>query len=278
MSSSAKTNEGDWVTVQGYQQCEIHSITGQVRSTRTNRIYKLAGPCVRLRSIQGRKQVCVNVEHLFEKTFIAGEDRLFYKGVQELKSLYPKLSTQLEDVWTLAPSDRKSLMIYNHPELVDQWSEDNIISLGTVARFTHQMAIWKCNVTTNCGLYKQRVTSKVSGSGCPTCSKIKSLATTFETMDTAKTTEQQVCAMFETAGVRANNIGGKSNCMFDITVQHEDLIVRGVQVKKIGSPKGPYKTSGMHTERSCGPYPDKTLILGINDEHGILYGSICRGD
>ena len=91
-----------------------------------------------------RGQKTSNRYYLYEKTWLSKEQWKYYKEIEELKIKYPKYANQFEDAYSLYPHYRDNLLIIRNPELIDEWCEENEISLGLVRFGSDEKRIWKC--------------------------------------------------------------------------------------------------------------------------------------
>ena len=81
---------------------------------------------------------------IYERLFLPKEQWKYYNEIELLKNKYPQWSSQINDAYDVYPYVRDSLLIIVAPELIEEWSVNNEISLGKVLYSGENPRKWKC--------------------------------------------------------------------------------------------------------------------------------------
>ena len=112
----------------------------------------------------------VEVDYLYEKTWLKKEQWKCFKEVEELKSKYPNLSSQFEEVYNTYTSLRCRLMIIKYPLIVEDWSENNLMSIGTITYTSNVKYLWKCPIHKK--EFESTIKDKIERNSCVDCLNI----------------------------------------------------------------------------------------------------------
>jgi hypothetical protein len=224
------------------------------------------GKSVRL-SCNGRK-FTLNVELLLEEVFTPKAAWTCYTKVEQLRTILPHLSDQLEACYQVSPARRRYLLIIRWPEVVKYWDPSNPQDVGLV--FAHSTDIYKWLCNTCKGDWVRSPKGMLYGTKCPHCYQEEQREKGINDITYGNALEQELCRIFRRHQVIANHVGCDSNPIFDLFISHQDLVSRGIQCKAIYGPRGPSGVVTMRVRRQGGDtYPPSTLLVGLNLRHGL---------
>ena len=106
---------------------------------------------------------------IYEKLWLVKEQWKYYKEIEELNIKYPNFSEQFEHAYSFYPYERDSLFIISHPQLIEEFSENNKDSIGMITHGSITECIWKCKKHKE---YKLKISYRTcTGAHCPECTE-----------------------------------------------------------------------------------------------------------